>query len=79
MAETAERYLRMDQPACYRVWVQGTISERWREWFDEMEIQPAGEQATCLSGRVPDQAALLGLLQRLYTLGYPLVKIELLE
>ena len=68
--------IRMDQPACYSVWVQGEIGERWRDWFDTLEISPAGEEITRLRGNLPDQAALLGFLQRLYALGYPILKVE---
>jgi hypothetical protein len=68
--------LSMDQPVHYRVWVQGAISERWRDWFDTLEIQPGEGDITCLSGVMPDQAALIGFLQRLYSLGYPILRVE---
>lgn len=76
MAQAAVSPIRMDQPVYYRVWVQGTISERWRDWFDAMEIHPAQADTTCLSGVIQDQAALLGFLQRLYSLGYPILRVE---
>lgn len=75
-----------DQPASYEIQVQGCISERWAPWFDDMRItieeqQFAGQPGaslpiTTLSGTLMDQAALMGLLQKLYTLGVPLLLVR---
>jgi hypothetical protein len=75
-----------DQPVTYQIQVQGCISQRWANWFDDMTItvkdqddigQPGGGSAiTTLTGIVADQAALLGLLQKLYTLGFPLLLVR---
>jgi hypothetical protein len=67
----------------YQIRVRGQISERWAHWFEEMTIHvnPHAEVAatTVLSGPVADQAALLGLLQTLYTLGMPLLCVRRIE
>ncbi len=64
----------------YQIQVQGWISERWRDWFDGMSISrdrtSNGVPITRLTGIVADQAALLGLLQKLYTLGFPLLLVR---
>ena len=64
----------------YQIQVHGRISERWRNWFDEMTITQDrtsdGVAITTLTGIVADQAALLGLLQKLYTLGFPLLLVR---
>ncbi len=64
----------------YHIQVQGWISERWRDWFDGMSISrdrtSNGVPITRLTGIVADQAALLGLLQKLYTLGFPLLLVR---
>ena len=85
MKNSRQRF-RQDQPATYQIQVQGWISERWADWFDDMTItlgdeddagQPGGSLAvTTLTGVVADQAALLGLLQKLYTLGLPLLLVR---
>jgi hypothetical protein len=70
---------RLDQPAIYEIQVQGLISQHWLNYFDELQIQVAGEDGwaiTTLTGSIVDQAALQGLLQKLYTLGLVLIKIE---
>ncbi len=66
----------------YEVRVQGQIGERWAHWFDEMSVVSTGgpdSAVTTLRGNVVDQAALLGLLQRLYTLGLPLLLVRRLS
>ncbi|NIV35904.1 MAG: hypothetical protein GWN58_42580 [Anaerolineae bacterium] len=69
----------------YQVRVEGRIGQRWLAWFDGLAINATdqdGEQAdggpaiTTLTGVLPDQAALAGLLQKLYTLGLPLVEVR---
>jgi hypothetical protein len=63
----------------YRVRVEGRLGERWRHWFEDMEVSvaaEAGTEVTSLAGPVADQAALLGLLQQLYTLGLPLLSVQ---
>ncbi len=50
-----------------------------RHWFDDMSVSVQDEAhsaITTLTGAVADQAALLGLLQKLYTLGLPLLLVE---
>ena len=83
----------IDQPAVYRILVQGWLSEGWEDWFEGMrlthlgpeEAHPAGTGAppppetTLLTGAVPDQAALLGALQRLYSFGLPILRVELVS
>lgn len=70
----------MADQGLYQVQVQGWISERWRDWFEEMSITrdltSNGLHITMLTGEVADQAALLGLLQKLYTLGFPLLLVR---
>ena len=69
----------MRQSARYRIRVEGRLSERWKPWFDDMEVSiDAGSapETTTLTGAVVDQAALLGLLQKLYTLGLPLLLVR---
>ncbi len=64
----------------YEIRVQGQMGGRWAQWFDDMTIHVNEEAAngpmTVLTGPVADQAALLGLLQKLYTLGLPLLSVQ---
>ena len=78
-----DRKLHIDRPAAYRIEVQGCVGKDWADWFDGMEVavsrQPYGPSITTLVGTVADQAALQGLLSRLYNLGLPLVSVQAIE
>jgi hypothetical protein len=63
-------------PAWYRIQVRGQIAPRWSEWLDGMSIESGdAPDATALTGRIVDQAALLGLLQKLANLGLMLLEV----
>ena len=66
----------MNTPITYAIRVEGHLDPSWVDWFDGLTIvhEPSGE--TLLSGRVRDQAALYGLLNRLGTLGLSLVTVH---
>lgn len=69
----ARQRLRLDQPALYRIRVQGRLDENWSAWFDGMKIAAEsnghGAAITTLTGTVADQVALHGLLSRIRDLG----------
>ncbi len=69
----------MSEAWTYEIEVQGHIGERWAHWFDDMLVTARDEAQsarTTLTGTVTDQAALLGLLQKLYMLGLPLLLVR---
>ena len=74
--------LTLDQPATYQIKVPGHIDESWSEWAGGMTItvesEGDGPPVTTLTGNV-DQAALQGLLRRLYSLGLPLISVICVE
>ncbi len=69
----------LDEPAVYLLQVQGVISQHWLGYFDEMEASVQGQDGTAITtlvGRIVDQAALQGVLQKMYTLGLVLIRVE---
>jgi hypothetical protein len=69
----------------YQIRIEGKISQRWLAWFEGLAITTTEEHPgradgcpaiTTLTGLVADQAALAGLLQKLYTLGLPLLEVR---
>lgn len=59
----------------YHIRVQGHLGKHYSEWFDHLTIthEPAG--VTRLSGELPDQGALFGILLKIRDLGIPLLDI----
>ena len=59
----------------YRIRIQGRLDPRWSTWFDGMALAPDGDGTTVLRGRVGDQAALHGLIQKVRDLGLVLLEV----
>jgi hypothetical protein len=74
--------LTLDRPATYQIKVPGELDKSWSDWAGGMTItvesEGAGPPVTTLTGTV-DQAALQGLLRRLYSLGLPLISVIWVE
>ena len=72
--------LTLDRPATYQIKVPGYLDKRWSDWAGGMTITvESGDNeppSTTLTGVVVDQAALQGLLRRLYSLGLPLLSVN---
>ncbi|MGB5293388.1 MAG: hypothetical protein WBP34_00415 [Thermoanaerobaculia bacterium] len=70
-------------PATYRIVVQGSLGPEWAIRLAGMEITTAtrGDQAahSTLEGPIRDQAELSGVLDTLYGLHLPILKVEKLE
>jgi hypothetical protein len=59
--------------------VKGHLSSQWSDWFDGLEIENRSGGQAVLSGYLPDQAALYGVLKRMSNLGLALVSLECVE
>jgi hypothetical protein len=72
----------LDQPARYEISVPGQLDESWADWGGGLSItvesEGDGPPVTTLAGAL-DQAALQGLLRRLYSLGMPLLSVNRVE
>ena len=75
--------LTMAGAATYQIIVQGTIGPSWANRLADMNITERrsenGEVKTVLVGRLADQAALSGILDRLYELRLPVVSVDCLD
>jgi hypothetical protein len=69
--------LTLSRPATYQIKVPGHLDERWANRVGRMTLTFESEVSpvTILTG-VIDQAALHGLLRRLYSLGLPLISVN---
>jgi hypothetical protein len=59
----------------FEIIIHGLLTPAWAETFDGMELicQPDGN--TRISGKVPDQAALYGVLMKLRDFGLTLISV----
>ena len=80
--KNVKQELTLDQPATYHIKVPGELDESWSDWLAgmTMAVESEGEDppVTTLTGTV-DQAALHGVLRRLYSLGLPLISVNCIE
>jgi hypothetical protein len=64
--------------AVYQIKVRGTLGSNWSDWFDGISINTEGA-VTTITGNIPDQSALHGVLARIRDLGLPLISVERVE
>lgn len=59
----------------YQIRIKGHLGPRWTDWFEGMDITPADNGDTLVTGPVIDQAALHGVIKRVRDLNLPLLSI----
>jgi hypothetical protein len=65
----------MKSTTMYIIRIEGGLDEGWSDWFDGMTIQPESCDETSITGPIPDQAALVGLINRIHDLGLVLISV----
>jgi hypothetical protein len=71
----------LTQPAAYRIRMVGRVRNGWSDFMiglREAILQEGSKSITELTGTVPDQSALFGLLCHIRDLGLPLLSVEYL-
>jgi hypothetical protein len=72
-----------DSPVVYRVLVQGRVASNWSDRLQGMGISQAttdsGHIVSTLMGELPDQTALVGVLNALYEMHLPVLSVECLK
>lgn len=60
----------------YRIRVKGQLDPSWSDWLGGFTILPQGDDSTLLVGSIVDQAALQGILNKLYGMNLNLLSLE---
>ncbi|MDR2986291.1 MAG: hypothetical protein LBV34_15755 [Nocardiopsaceae bacterium] len=63
------------EPARYEIRVQSVLDSCWAYSFDGLQVSSLGTE-TVISGLVPDQSALHGLLAKIRDLGLCLISVR---
>jgi len=63
-------------PEYYEIKIKGLLDPHWAEWFADLKLTHLEGDETLLSGQLPDQAALHGLLERIRDLNLTLISVN---
>jgi hypothetical protein len=66
----------MDELIFYRIRVKGHLDKAWADWFEGLAITNLEGGEAELSGPLPDQAALHGVLNQIGNLGLTLLSVN---
>ncbi len=66
----------MERAQVFRIRCRGALDADWSAWFAGLTVVAEADDITCLEGRLPDQAALHGVLGAIRDLGLELVSVE---
>jgi hypothetical protein len=60
----------------YEIHIKGHLSASWSDWFDGLTVTNLEYGEALITGPVPDQAALHGVLARVYSLNLALLGVR---
>lgn len=76
-----------NQPGChpsmYQIKVKGKVAITCSDWLNGLselvEVEPGGSHVTTLTGIIPDQAALRGILSRIWNLNMTILSVQRMD
>jgi hypothetical protein len=60
----------------FEIHIKGHLDSSWMDWLEGLEIKLLDNGEMVLSGHIVDQAALMGILNRLYNLNLTLLSVN---
>ncbi len=60
----------------YEIRIKGQLKSDWAEWLESMQMRCLENGDMILSGPLADQAALMGLLNKLYRLNLTILSVN---
>jgi len=60
----------------FKIHVRGQLDESWSDWLGGLEVKLLDDGEMILSGHIGDQAALMGILNKLYRLNLTLLSLS---
>jgi len=66
----------MMEQETYEIHIKGHLNTDWSDWFAGMQVTNLAGGETMISGGIPDQAALYGVLARVFALNLKLLGVR---
>jgi hypothetical protein len=63
----------------YRIVIRGHVDASWSSWFGDVRIDYDAQDNTVLTGPLPDQPALFGILDRIRDLNLTLISVNRIQ
>ena len=65
----------------YEIKIKGLLDDHWQKWFEGMTLKSmengeSGQMCTVITGAIPDQPALHGLLEKIRDLNLTLLSVH---
>ena len=70
------------KPHYYEIRLEEQLDDHWEAWFSDMEFIPQDVRTcpgTVMRGKLSDQAALFGVLEKIRDLGLTMIEVRRLE
>jgi hypothetical protein len=64
------------QESNFEILVKGHLDESWSDWLGGLEVKLLENGEMILTGQIGDQAALMGILNKLYGLNLTLLSVN---
>ncbi len=64
------------QKGNFEIHLKGQLDESWSDWLEGLEVKLLENGEMILSGHIGDQAALMGMLNKLYGLNLTLLSVN---
>jgi hypothetical protein len=63
----------------YEIRVQGQLDSNWSDWLNGLEVTPQENGETLIAGPLQDQAALQGILTKIFNLRLVLLSVRRMD
>ena len=60
----------------FEIRIKGHLDSRWSDWLDGLDVKLLENGEMILSGAIVDQAALMGILSKLYRLNLAILSVN---
>jgi len=66
----------MKTPNDYEICIEGLLPDFWSDWFNGLLIRYDTVSKTTLIGQIADQAALIGILNKIQSLNLKVISVK---